>query len=152
MSTQKPTATVAGSLEEVMADAWKEFSSHCVAVREKQGLLWNRTNSLDLLNMFLSIHDRLTRSLSGEYCNLERRQVEEALDCFKNGQFVVAEKVPVDLGTFPDSQRSAFCWKHILASYCRIHGRLKVELRGWNQDDHREFESTIWNLLTQLRV
>lgn len=152
MSTQKPQAALERTLEEAMANAWRDLASHCTAVRDKQGLLWNRTNSLDILNMFLRIQERLTKSLPGEYAQLERNQVAEAASRFRSDQPAALENEALDLKAFSDPQRSAACWKQVLGSYCRIHGRLRVELQAWNEAEYKEFESTIWNLLKQPRV
>jgi hypothetical protein len=147
MSNMNQGVTPEGKLEEAMASAWEEFSNHYNEVRAKQGFLWNRVNSIDILNTFLSLHGKLASKFYSEYVQLEKIRVQEAVVRYQNGQPQLVEEIPADVVGLPESQKHAICWKQVLASYCDVHGRLKVELRAWNQDDYRQFESTISNLV-----
>jgi hypothetical protein len=147
MSNRNQSMTPEGTLEEAMASAWGEFSNHYNEVRAKQGFLWNRVNSIDMLNTFLSIHGKLASRFYSGYVQLEKKRVQEAVVRYQNSQPPLVEEIPTDLAGLPESQKHATCWKRVLASYCDIHGRLKVELRAWNQDDYGQFESVISNLL-----
>ena len=147
MSKMDQGLTPKENLEEAMADAWEEFSSHYSEVRARQGLLWNRVNSIDILNTFLSLHGKLASKFLSAYVQLEKTRVQEAMISYQNGQPQLVEEVPSDLAGLPESQKHAICWKYVLACYCDIHGRLKVDLRTWNQDDYRQFESTISALI-----
>ena len=147
MSKKDQGMTPTGNLEEAMAEAWEELSSHYHEVRAKQGYLWNRVNSIDILNTFLSLHGKLVSTFHSKYAQLEKAQVQEAVVRYQNGHTQLAEEIAADMAGLPHSQeKNAICWKHILASYCDIHGRLMVELRSWNQDDYRQFEAAMSKL------
>ena len=139
-------------LERAISKTWEEFSNHYNEVRAKQGLLWNRVNSIDILNTFLALHGKLASRFHSGYLQLEKIRVQEAMVRYQNGQPQLAEEIPPDLAGLPESRKHAICWKLVLACYCEIHGRLKVELRAWNQDDYRQFESIISNLLQRTLV
>ncbi|HVN82425.1 MAG TPA: hypothetical protein VMW38_25795 [Terriglobia bacterium] len=152
MSNENQSRTPGGTLEEAMASAWEQLSNHYNEVRAKQGLLWNRVNSIDILNTFLALHGKLASKFNSEYAQLEKIRVQDAMVRYQNGQPQLAEEIPTDLAELPESQNHAICWEQVLASYCDIHGRLKVELRAWNQDDYRQFESIISNLLQRTLI
>jgi hypothetical protein len=139
-------------LDEAMASAWRELSNQYRKAREMQRLLWNRTNSLNILNSFLVLHGKLTQNHYGKYAHIEKAQVAEAAARFQNGQPLLSGEFPSNVSASPEPQRDGACWKLVLAGYCCIHGRLKVELRSWNEDDYREFESTIASLIQYATV
>ena len=152
MSELDQGRTAEENLEEAMASAWGELSKHHNEVRAKQGLLWNRINSIDLLNTFLSLHGKLVSRFYSTYDQLEKVRVQEAMARYQNNQPQLVEEVPPELAGSPESRKNAYCWKRILSSYCEIHGRLKVELRAWNQDDYKQFETTISDLIQSTSI
>ncbi len=143
MSQDRNSVACSVSLDLAMADAWLTLSAHFRTAREKQGMLWNRTNSLDILNSFLDQHGRLMESFGDDYYRLERSMVADVAKRY-------AERLPFDLIPEQEIQtarsgipKNLACWKVILATYCWIHGRLKIVLRAWDQADYNEFESAI---------
>jgi hypothetical protein len=133
-----------------MAESWLKLSSHYRTARERQGMLWNRTNSLDILNFFIDQHGRLIESFGYDYLQLERSMVTQAAKQYEARlPFDPLPEHEIQIAN-SDTQRNLACWRVALATYCRIHGRLKVELRAWNQSDYDEFESTIHRLCEEV--
>ena len=101
-------------------------------MRQRQGLLWNRANHVDLQK--LDRHEELRREFPREYGE------------FKAGSPPLSQPVSLDITGKNEPEQRAACWDQLLIVYCRIHARLKVELRTWNEKEFQEFESALLDL------
>jgi hypothetical protein len=137
------------SLDQAMAENWENLSKHYQNARERQGLLWNQTNSLDILNCFIDQDIKLIDLFGDDYYQLGKGMVEESAKRFKTGLSLSSFSEQEILNSSSAMQKNAACWREMMACYSRIHGRLRVELRAWNQGDYAEFESAI-NRMSQL--
>ena len=133
-------------LNAAKANAWSKVAAHYADVRQSQGLLWNRANHVDLQNFFLDRHEELKREFPREYGELERSLLEENLAKFKAGAPPLSQPLALDFTGKNEFEQSAACWDQLLMVYCRIHARLKVELRTWNEKDFQEFEAALVDL------
>jgi hypothetical protein len=151
MLTKKGPFETELSPEEInrrLADAWIRLVEHYEEIRAKNLDSWNKTNHLVLLDFFLDRHSELQRTLPREYGRLEGAMVEAAMAKAKEGESKLKEpqRVELDLSMLNKTQQQAACWRELLATYCRIHGRLKVEWIAWADRDYREFVETVSRL------
>lgn len=144
---RKPEAAASpNQFSAAKANAWSKVAAHYAEMRQRQGLLWNRANHVDLQNFFLDRHEELRREFPREYGGLERSLVEEDFAKCKAGSPPLSQPVSLDITGKNESEQRAACWDQLLIVYCRIHARLKVELRTWNEKEFQEFESALLDL------
>lgn len=133
-------------INRLLADAWTRLVEHYSEAQAKNQGVWNKTSHLGLLNFFLDRHNELRETLPKEYQKLENAMVEAAVARAREGQFAQPAPVELDLSMLEEVEKKAACWREILATYCRIHGRLKVEWMPWGEKDYQEFLGTVAKL------
>jgi hypothetical protein len=129
-----------------LADAWTSLVENYQETNAKNGGFWNKTNHLGLLNLFLERHNALRRTLPREYQRLEEAMVDAAVAKAKDGHLGAPMPVELDLSMLSEVEKQAACWRELVATYCRIHGRLKVDWVAWSEKDYRELVDTVGRL------
>jgi hypothetical protein len=99
-----------------------------------------------LLDHFLVCHDELKRSFPREYGRSEEILVETAMANAKAGKQKEPRPIELDLSILSETEKRAACWREMLTTYCRIHGRLKAEWAPWAEKDYQEFLTTMRKL------
>ena len=123
---RKPEAAASpNQFSAAKANAWSKVAAHYAEMRQRQGLLWNRANHVDLQK--LDRHEELRREFPREYGE------------FKAGSPPLSQPVSLDITGKNEPEQRAACWDQLLIVYCRIHARLKVE-------EFQEFASALLDL------
>jgi hypothetical protein len=129
-----------------LADAWNRMATHYEHIAASNRGVWNKTNHLGLLDFFLDRHNELKQQLPAEYGKSEQALVEAALARARESERLAPMPVELDLTMLTETEQKAACWRELLATYCRIHGRLKKEWMPWAEEDYREFLEVVSKL------
>ncbi|MEW5976605.1 MAG: hypothetical protein AB1898_12455 [Acidobacteriota bacterium] len=132
-------------LRQALGEAWRRLEQHYRTLINANGALTNRYHHLDLQNFFLDLNYQL-RDQFQTYRKWEIYLVDEGVKEIKGEPLDSSNPISSEVSAAGESDGDIARWKEILSVYCRIHARMRLELRVWNDADFKEYEDALSRL------